>query len=250
MFGQEQAEDAVAIERGNGEEVEKAQEDIEGEESAESGDDAIGDASGGRGRDHTGKEGCGRGEPADQETEAEDESCDEREGEIGDGSGERHPGGAFGITLGPLRVIRGTGPADETGAGSDAEQGDDDHAKGFPADVGNRGQGDLATFQGSIVAAEFGDKGVSGFVAGGGKQEYHVLEEARCKQIRIHPIVIRAVRPMEVKQLAGNHRKAGQTAREHPYTVGLNHLGSKHPGLNQEVGLKQPGLDQVALTGN
>jgi len=185
-FGGEEAQDAVAIEGREGDQVEDSEEEVEGEEDAQDYGDAFDDSAGAGGFYDIGGGVAAGDEVFEGQAEAHQDGGEDAEGEVGAGSGEGHPGGAFGVLAGPLGVVGGAGPADEAGFRDDSDEGHDDHAEEFAADVGDGVEGDLAAVGRGGVAAEFGDEGVGGFVAGGGEQENDVFEEAEGQIVEIH----------------------------------------------------------------
>ena len=110
--------------------------------------------------------------------DADSQSGDDHKCEVGSGAGKGHPGGAVRMTAFPERVVRGTSPTDHAACEKKAEDRDNDHAKGRPADMRNRVEGDLAAEGRGGVSSEFGDEGMGRFVTSGGKKKRDVPDKA------------------------------------------------------------------------
>ena len=110
--------------------------------------------------------------------DADSQSGDDHQCEVGRGAGKGHPGGAVRMTAFPERIVRSTGPTDHAAGEKKAEDWDNDHAKGRPADVGNRIERDLATEGSGGVSSKLGGEGVGRFVTGGGKKKRNVPDKA------------------------------------------------------------------------
>lgn len=102
----------------------------------------------------------------------------DHECEVGGGAGEGHPGRAVRMTAFPERIVRSAGPTDHAAGEKKAEDRDNNHAKGRPADVRDRIEGDLATEGRGGVSSEFGDEGMGRFVTGGGEKKRNVPDKA------------------------------------------------------------------------
>jgi hypothetical protein len=82
----------------------------------------------------------------------------------------------------PERIVRSTRPTDHAAGEKKAEDRDNDHAKGRPANVWDGIEGDLASEGSGGVSSEFGDVGVGRFVAGGGEKKSYIPDKAEHKR--------------------------------------------------------------------
>ena len=77
----------------------------------------------------------------------------------------------------PKGIVGSAGPANHAAGKEKTEKRDDDHAKGFAANVGNGIESDLSAESGSRVAAAFGGQGVSSFMASSREEENDIGDE-------------------------------------------------------------------------
>lgn len=119
-----------------------------------------------------------KGEEVVGKSDAQHQSGDDHKCEVGSGAGKGHPGGTVRMTAFPERIVRSTGPTDHAAGEKKAEDRDNDHAKGRPADMRDRIEGDLATEGSGGVSSEFGDEGMGRFVTSGGKKKRDVPDKA------------------------------------------------------------------------
>lgn len=165
-FAHEEHDYGAAIERRERQEIEGAEEKVEGKQGKEYGE----------------KESVGTVGLAVKEIEGaastKGEGTDEHESKVGSGAGESHPRGTLGIAALPEGIEGGAGEADHAAVQNEkTEERENDHAVGRTANVRDRVEGDLSAESGGGIATTLGDKGVGGFVTGGGKKKDHVGDE-------------------------------------------------------------------------
>src|ERR1017187_8535680 len=160
---------AGAVEGGHGDEGEGEEKEVEIEEDAEENGGQFAEARAIGGDEAGGVADLFGGvKPTEGEAEANKEGGDEADEEVGGRPGQGHESGATGVAPGPFGIVGRAGPTDHPAAHDVGEDGDNDHAEGFAADVGNGIECDLAATMGGGVAQLQGDKGMAGFVQGGG----------------------------------------------------------------------------------
>ena len=167
IFGHEDHDAGAAIKGRDREEIEGAEEKVEGKEDEKDLEDKARIASDRIDR----KEMVGT-------SDADGQSGDDHEREVGGWAGKGHPSRAVRMAAFPERIVRSTRPTDHAACEKKAEDWDNDHAKGRPADMRNRIEGDLTTEGSSGVSSELGREGVGRFVTGGGKKKRNVPDEA------------------------------------------------------------------------
>ncbi len=170
ILGHEDHDASAAIQRWNREEIEGAEEKIQGKENEENY----------RNKTRFAGERIVR-EKMVGTPDAESHRGKDHQGEVGSGTGQGHPGRAARMTAFPERIVRGTGPTDHAAGEKEAENRENDHAKGRPADMRDGIEGDLASKGSGGVSSEFGDVGVGRFVAGGGEKKSNIPDKAERK---------------------------------------------------------------------
>ncbi len=167
ILGHEDHDASTAIQWRNGKEIEGAEEKIQGKEDKEDLEDKARIA----GDRIERKEMVGT-------PDAQSQRGNDHQREVGGGAGQGHPGRTVGMTAFPERIVRSAGPTDHAAGEKEAEDWENDHAKGRPADVRDRIEGNLTTQSRGGVSSKFGDEGVGRLVACGGEKKRNVPDKA------------------------------------------------------------------------
>jgi hypothetical protein len=115
---------------------------------------------------------------------AKSEDPDQHEKKVGGGACERHPARAPGMPAFPVGIVRSAGKADHTaGEQEKTDQGKNHHAVGRAANVRNGIETHLTAKGSRIIATEFGNKGVRGFMASGRKKKNHIRDETESEHL-------------------------------------------------------------------
>lgn len=170
ILGHEDHDAGAAIQWRNRKEIEGAEEKIQGKDDEKGQEDKTGFA----GERIVRQEMVGT-------ADAEGQRGNDHQREVGGGASQGHPGRAARMTAFPERIIRSTGPTNHAAGEKKAEDRENDHAKGRPADVRDGIEGDLASEGSGGVSSEFGDVGVGCFVAGGGEKKSNIPDKAENK---------------------------------------------------------------------
>jgi len=170
IFAHEDHNAGAAIQWRNRKEIEGAKEKVQGKEDEKDLEDQSRIAG-----DRIGRKELVGAPDADRQR-GNDHEC-----EVGGGAGEGHPGRAVRMTAFPERIVRSAGPTDHAAGENEAEDRENDHAKGRPADVRDGIEGDLTTQGSRGVSSQFGDQGVGRFVTCGGKKKRNVPDKTECE---------------------------------------------------------------------
>jgi hypothetical protein len=167
VFVHEKHDAGAAIERRNRKEIKSAEKEIQGEDHKKRNNDKAGSPSDGIAREKVKKTNASKGKRRKK-----------HEGKIGNGAGKGHPGGTAGVAAFPERIVGSAGPADHAAGEEKAEDGDDNHANGFTANVRHGIESHLAAEGRGTIAATHGDEGVSRLVASGREKKSRIPNEA------------------------------------------------------------------------
>ena len=170
IFAHEHHDGCAAIERGDGKEIESAQEKIQFNYDEQ------------EHRYETGRAGKRIAMKELKRTaDTKRQGTKNHQSEIRCGPRKSHARGSMRVTALPEGVIGSTGPANHAAGEKKSKDRDDDHAEGFAPDVGNGIQCDLATESSGVVAAELANEGVGSFMTGGREKKNQVIDESEGK---------------------------------------------------------------------
>ena len=79
----------------------------------------------------------------------------------------------------PERVIRSAGPTDHRAAKQVRDDGREDHPERLSLDVRDGIESDLPSTESGWIAAQFGNQGMGGFVAGRREQKDQIPDQAQ-----------------------------------------------------------------------
>jgi hypothetical protein len=167
VLGHQDHDASAAIQRRNRKKIEGAEEEVQGKENEEDLEDKARIAG----------DWIDRKELVEAPN-ADGQSGNDHEREVGCRAGEGHPGRTVRMTAFPERIVRSTCPTDHAASEEKAKDWDNDHAKGRPADMRDRIEGDLTSECGGGVSSQFCDEGVGRFVTCGGEKKRDVPDKA------------------------------------------------------------------------